>query len=161
MKTLPSSLILVACMGVSSASAFAQTAASPPAAGSTPTNAPAANPNSNPNPNPNSSPISGQNNNPSANPPTSNGNLPISPTTPQMPPNVNTIAPGSTGSVATNGTSQVFGALDQSHKGYLNQADVASNQFLSGHFQQCDRNHDGMLSQDEVGSCLQQMPPGQ
>jgi hypothetical protein len=52
-----------------------------------------------------------------------------------------------------NGQANVFGSLDQSHKGYLNKADVASNQFLSGHFQQCDTNGDGQLSSQEVSSC--------
>jgi len=165
MKIYPSSLILIACMGISPCTlAQSGTAGSPPG-GAASSNPPAANPNSNPNPNPNSSPISGQNNNPSANPqaPTSNGDMPITPTNPQMPPAVNTRppAPGSGGSANTNGTGQLFSTLDQSRKGYLNQADVASNQFLTGHFQQCDSNGDGRLTQDEVGACLQQMPPGE
>ncbi len=155
MKLHPSRFILVACLAVCSG-ASAQNGAGAPAASGTP---PAANPNSNPNPNPNSSPITGQNNNPSANPPTGNGNTPISPMNPQMPPTVGSPpAPGAAGSL-NNGTGQLFTTLDQGRKGYLNQGDVASNPYLSGHFQQCDSNHDARLSQDEVGACLQQMPP--
>lgn len=47
----------------------------------------------------------------------------------------------------------VFSSLDQNHKGYLNKSDVASHQYLSSHFQQCDTNGDGQLSSQEVASC--------
>jgi hypothetical protein len=151
MKLNPSRIILVACLGVCPG-AFAQIGAGAPAAGAAPPGTP-------PVANPNSSPITGQNNNPSATSPTANGNTPISPMNPQMPPTVGSPpAPGAAGSL-NNGTGQLFATLDQSHKGYLNQGDVASNPYLSVHFQQCDTNHDARLSQDEVGACLQQMPP--
>ncbi len=58
-----------------------------------------------------------------------------------------------------NGTGQLFTTLDQGRKGYLNQGDVAPNSYLASHFEQCDSDHDSRLSQDEVGACLQQMPP--
>jgi len=167
MTSFPSSVILVAGMGFCACVLAQQTGA---AGGTTnaaaPTHPPAANPNSNPNPNPNSSPVTGQDNstNPSANPPspTTNGNMPINPQAPQTPPTVGTTTPPAPGSVnTTNGSGQVFSTLDRSQKGYLSAADVASNQYLAGHFKQCDSNGDGRLTQAETGQCLQQMPPGQ
>ena len=173
-KSIPSTLMLVAYLGVSNC-AFAQNgSAAAPAAGTSaaPATAPA------PASNPNSTVATGQNNNPSAIPPnppspatpTTNGNMPISPQNPQapmgpqVPPTIGTTAPVTpapgSATMAT-GSGQVFTSLDRSQKGYLSAADVASNKFLAGHFQQCDSNTDGRLTQAEVGLCLQQMPPGE
>jgi hypothetical protein len=167
MKSIPLSLMLSACLGVSIC-AYAQTSGSP-APGT-----PAANPTS--------PPATGQNNNPSAIPPppptpaspTTNGSMPISPQNPQTQPNpaapgqvppvpstIGTTAPvtAAPGSVSTtNGSGQIFTSLDGGKKGYLNSADVASNKFLAGHFQKCDTNSDGRLTQAEVNLCMQQMP---
>jgi len=49
---------------------------------------------------------------------------------------------------------QVFAQLDRSRKGYLSQADVASNQYLSANFKKCDVNNDGRLSESEVAVCM-------
>lgn len=89
---------------------------------------------------------------------------PQTPISPQVSPTVGTTAPvtPAPGSVNTaNGSAQVFASLDGSQKGYLSTADVASNKFLASHFQQCDKNTDGRLTQGETNLCLQQMPPGE
>ena len=49
---------------------------------------------------------------------------------------------------------QVFAQLDRSRKGYLSQADVAANQYLSANFKKCDANNDGRLSESEVAVCM-------
>jgi hypothetical protein len=96
--------------------------------------------------------------------------MPIDQQNPQMSPNpqaqpaLGTTSPmnPAPGSVrTTNGSGQIFTGLDGGKKGYLSTADVASNKFLAGHFQQCDTNSDGRLSQSEVNLCMQQMPPGE
>jgi len=55
----------------------------------------------------------------------------------------------------------LFTKLDTTHKGYLNQSDVVSNQYLSANFQKCDSNSDGRLSQGEVTTCMQGAPQPQ
>jgi hypothetical protein len=89
---------------------------------------------------------------------------PQTPISPHVPPTVGTNAPATPapGSVDTSGGSgQIFAGLDRSQKGYLSTADVASNKFLASHFQQCDSNADGRLTQAETNLCLQQMPPSE
>jgi Ca2+-binding EF-hand superfamily protein len=56
---------------------------------------------------------------------------------------------------------QLFTTLDPNKKGYLSEANVASNHFLAGHFQLCDSNHDGRLTSAEVSLCMQSAPPGE
>jgi hypothetical protein len=175
MKPIASTLMFAACLGASSC-AFAQgggTAAPAPGTAAAPTA-----PTTTPSPTPNSTTATGQNNNPSAIPPNppspatpaTNGNMPIgpqnpqTPLSPQVPPTVGTTAPiiPAPGSVNTaSGSGQVFTTLDRSQKGYLSAADVASNKFLAGHFQQCDSNTDGRLTQAETNLCMQQMPAGE
>ncbi|HZP66625.1 MAG TPA: hypothetical protein VFB32_09970 [Rudaea sp.] len=60
-----------------------------------------------------------------------------------------------------NAATQAFTTLDTARKGYLSEADVASNRFLSANFQKCDTNSDGRLTQAEVSLCMQNMPPGE
>jgi hypothetical protein len=124
---------------------------------------PASAPSPVPSQNPDTSLIDAQTANPAATAqsPSSNGNLPINPRNPQMPPTVDAKAPADATSpvIANISAEQTFTTLDSSHKGYLSPADVASHKYLSGHFAQCDGNRDGRLTQEEVGACLKQASP--
>jgi hypothetical protein len=131
--------------------------------------APVANPAAIPDPNPDSNLIDAQDNNnvpaiaqvPSTPAPSSNGNLPISPRSPQTPPVVDAASKADAPSpvIANISAEQTFTTLDRGHKGYLETKDVASNKYLAGHFEQCDSNHDGRLQQAEVKACLKPPPP--
>lgn len=48
--------------------------------------------------------------------------------------------------------SQDFSSLAGS-KGYVTQAEARKDPWLSSHFQQCDRNHDGKLTRTEYRKC--------
>jgi hypothetical protein len=172
MKLQPTNFLLAVCVCFST-SAFAQSGgvgsqAGNPAASNPPVHDSGviSNPNPATSPNPDSSAINTQNNNPAAtgqNSPTTNGNMPINPRGPQTPPTIGTSSastPAQSAAGPANAATS-FATLDRGNKGYLNPADVASDKYLATHFQQCDINGDGRLTQNEVSGCMQQAPPKQ
>jgi hypothetical protein len=80
-------------------------------------------------------------------------NLPPTANNPPTPPSDLTPPPGTANSTL-QGSNQVFARLDVSRKGYLTEADVASDQYLSTNFQKCDINRDSRLSSGEVSGCM-------
>lgn len=82
--------------------------------------------------------------------PSSNGNTPIGPRAPALPPSVDA------GQMAASSpdSRQMFAQLDRAHRGWLNKSDVSSNLYLARHFGDCDANHDQRLSRDEVDACM-------
>jgi hypothetical protein len=172
MKLQPTTFLLAVCVcfstgvwaqsGAAGSQAGSPTASNPPAHDSGATS----NPNPAASPSPDSSAINTQNNNPAAagqNSPTTNGNMPINPRGPQTPPTIGTSPAPSPAQSATGPVTAAtsFTTLDRSNKGYLTTTDVASDKYLAAHFQQCDINGDGRLTQNEVSGCLQQAPPKQ
>ena len=127
--------------GLAAALGFAATLAGAQAAGPLANPSPATAPQMNPQGH-DAAPASG---------PTTNGNAPIAPHAPQMPPNVS-----SSTTVASNADSsrEVFLSMDRAHRGFLDKSDVRSNRYLSSHFGDCDTNRDGQLSREEVDACL-------
>ena len=140
-------LFAVACAALVTCGAYAQQNASDQT--SSPTTSPTTTP---------TSPTSPTQTSPTATTPT----MATAPATTPPPTGTQTPVPGLTPPPGTanstamgSSNNQVFASLDRSHKGYLSQADVASNKFLSANFQRCDTNSDGRLSQIEVSSCMQ------
>jgi hypothetical protein len=124
-----------------SCGAFAQGSSGQAGAAPPPTTTPT---NPTPNPTPNPAPMTS----PTAPQSGANPSMPQSPAQTASP-----ATAGTTTNMTSNGQ-QVFASLDRTHKGYLNQQDVASNSFLAGNFQRCDTNGDGRLTQSEVSACM-------
>jgi hypothetical protein len=148
MKSQRTQLIALACAVALSGAAFAQTSGSSPTSSTPSSTTPTT-----------TSPSSTM---PSTSPTTPTDTMP-SGTTPSgvtPPPGVagttaNSTPAGANANLGASANNQTFASLDRSHKGYLSQADVASNKYLSANFQRCDTNNDSRLSQTEVSTCMQ------
>src|SRR5262252_7157692 len=125
LKTLAFLVAATLSCGAFAQSSSGQAGATPPSSATPTTAPPATNPSNAPNPTPNPPPM----NSPTSPQTQANPSLPQSPS--------QTATPGTAGTSTTMGgnSQQVFASLDRTHKGYLNQQDVASNSFLSGNFQ--------------------------
>lgn len=140
-------LVTLAAAAALSCSAYAQTTGGTTAATGT---TPAATTPTPSNPAPTTVPPANPNV-PSTTPPVAN--LPPTANNPSTPPSDLTPPPGTTNSML-KGNNQVFARLDVSRKGYLTEADVASDQYLSTNFQKCDVDSDSRLSPTEVSTCM-------
>ena len=60
---------------------------------------------------------------------------------------------GSNTAANGNGTMPSFVDLDMQHRGYLTEADVASNPGIAQRFKACDQDADGHLTKAEFDAC--------